>query len=478
MTPLDFLRQRTRRLNQHPVAAGRDYVLCWLQQAIRGVDNPILDAAIAAGNQHGLPVLVYHGLDNRYPYASHRLHRFILEASQSLAEQVEARGLRFCRYVRRPEKLEEGLVYRLAERAALLVTDDMPTYVARWQADRVAARTTIPLLAVDAACLVPMNAFPALLDATVDFRAAHSPLREAHLAADFTQTPAHPRLASDLGFEPDDLAGWSSEQLDDLIGRCGVDRTLPPAAFSGSRAAAEALLDQAIAQVIPNYRYRRNNPADPYSTSKLSPFMHFGVLGPREVVLRAQASGINRSTLWKFFDEMLTWREYYHHLARFAADPASYDNVPAWGRETLLAHAGDERPVIYSEDALIHGETNDETWNAAQKQFLLDGWMHNNLRMYWVKQFIKWRPDPLDAWAMACRFNDRLSLDGRDPATYGSIQWGFGRSKKAYRENPIYGWVPPKTDHAVRKRPGAAEWLAEAAARPVPFRLAVPAEDV
>jgi deoxyribodipyrimidine photo-lyase len=132
---LTLLRQRSRRLNDKPIAVeNREYILCWLQQALRAEQNPIIDAAIALGNEHNLPVVVYHGLDNRYPHASHRLHRFILEASQSLSQATAARGLRFCRYVRRPERLEEGLVYRLCERAAALVTDDMPTFVARYTA--------------------------------------------------------------------------------------------------------------------------------------------------------------------------------------------------------------------------------------------------------------------------------------------------------------------------------------------------------
>ncbi|MGB3541665.1 deoxyribodipyrimidine photo-lyase, partial [Rubrivirga sp.] len=193
---LDLLRQRTRRLNKHAVPDA-DYVLCWLQQALRAEHNPAIDAAIAAGNEHGLPVVVYHGLDNRYPYASHRLHRFILEASRELGVGVEARGLRFVRYVRRPDKLEEGLVYRLCQRAAMLVTDDQPTYVARWQADRVAERVEIPVLAVDATCLVPMNAVPGPHQATKAFRAAATKLRGLHLATDLEQAPDVSRYDGD-----------------------------------------------------------------------------------------------------------------------------------------------------------------------------------------------------------------------------------------------------------------------------------------
>ena len=205
--------------------------------------------------------------------------------------------------------------------------------------------------------------------------------------------------------------------------------------------------------------------------------MHFGVLSPREVaraVLGAEADGaLHAAARWKFLDETLTWREYYHHRCRHVPGWAQWPGLPAHARDTLTAHATDPRPRLYSLGELARGETGDETWNAAQKQFLLDGWMNNNLRMVWVKQLLRWTPDPRTAWATACYLNDRFSLDGRDASTYGGIRWGFGDARPGYRETAIYGTVAPKGDGAVRKRDGAPEWLAEQAARP-PLDIAIP----
>ena len=48
---------RVRALNDRaPNAKGR-YVLCWLQQALRARDNPVIDASVLLGNALGLPVL-------------------------------------------------------------------------------------------------------------------------------------------------------------------------------------------------------------------------------------------------------------------------------------------------------------------------------------------------------------------------------------------------------------------------------------
>lgn len=84
---------RVRTLSGHALDRSGRYVLCWLQQALRAADNPVIDAAIRLGNALRLPVLVYHGVREDYPYASDRLHRFILGASLDLADGCRERGL-------------------------------------------------------------------------------------------------------------------------------------------------------------------------------------------------------------------------------------------------------------------------------------------------------------------------------------------------------------------------------------------------
>lgn len=167
------LKKRARKLNKKNVRKKSKYVLCWLQQNIRAEDNPAIDAAIATGNKLKLPVVVYHGLGQGYPHASDRLHQFIVEASRSLAPAVERRGVRCINYVERPAKFESGLVYRLAKDAAAIVTDDVPAFVARRQAESVAAKADLAVIAVDASCVVPMNEFPFKTDANAFFRRAH-----------------------------------------------------------------------------------------------------------------------------------------------------------------------------------------------------------------------------------------------------------------------------------------------------------------
>ncbi|MGB6229284.1 MAG: deoxyribodipyrimidine photo-lyase [Litorimonas sp.] len=462
----DALKVRCRTLNERDPNPEADYVLCWLQQALRGRDNPALDVAIALANARSLPVLVYHGIGMAYPHASDRLHRFLLGASAMLRRQCKERGLACVNFLQRPDKVEKGLVYRLAKRAALVVTDDQPTFVGRWQADRFSAGTERLVVAVDANRLVPYQALPEDLGSTRAFRAAAKALREDYGEPDDI-APEHPPYDGPVCFEPDDPTAWSDAEVDALIRACPIDHSLPPGAFEASRAAIDTRLDRLKREVLPVYKYRRNNPADPNSASHLSPYLHFGMIGPREIFQIVQRADAPAGCKWKYLDELLTWREWFWYLADGRSHPASYDNVPAAARASLNAHRHDPRPALYDLAQLTRGETDDPIWNAAQRQYLLDGYMHNNLRMYWVKQIIKWTPDPETAWATACHLNDRLSYDGRDPATYGNMEWGFGRSRP-YAERPVYGTVPYKTDRALRKRPGVMEWVEAMNARPLP----------
>lgn len=462
---------RVRALNDGmPDASGR-YVLCWLQQALRARDNPVIDAGIRLGNALGLPVLVYHGVREDYPYASDRLHHFILRASIDLGAGCRERGLACVRHVDRAGHREKGLVHRLGADAAAIVLEDQPTFIARWQSARVAARAAVPVYAVNAACLVP----PAVLGDDIRGRSGflrrHEPERASWIAAD-DMVPQVPAYAGPLPFSPDVL---DPPDIEALIAGYAIDHSVPVSDMHpAGRAAAEGRLQRLVTEVLPGYASARNDATRADGASGLSPYLHFGVLGPREIMAAVAGAAAGARHKEKFADELLGWREWFHYQARALAAPERYDRVARWAIDTLANHAGDPRPEIETLDALLRGETRDETWNACQKQFLVDGWMHNNLRMYWGKRIIAMTASPEAAWATACYLNDRLSLDGRDPSTYGNIAAMFAGSPSD-RERSVYGFVQTRGDGSTRHRDGGDEWLAAAASRPVPH-VSVPAQ--
>jgi deoxyribodipyrimidine photo-lyase len=462
---------RVRALNDRTPNAEGSFVLCWLQQALRARDNPVIDASIRLGNAMALPVLVYHGVREDYPYASDRLHHFILEASRDLGAGCRERGIACVQHIDREGHREKGLVYRLGAQAAAIVLEDQPTFVARWQSDRVATRAAVPVYAINAACLVPPAVLGDAITSRSGFLRRHEPERARWMESK-EEAPEVSTYAGPLAFSPDAL---DKCDLDPLVAGLAIDHSVPISEqYPAGRSAAAERLQRLLTEVLPGYASARNDATRADGASGLSPYLHFGVLGVREVMAAVAAADAGSKHKAKFADELLGWREWFHYQARALAAPERYDRVAGWAADTLAHHAGDSRPELETLDALLHGTTRDETWNACQKQFLLDGWMHNNLRMYWGKRIIAMTPSPEAAWATACYLNDRLSLDGRDPSTYGNIAAIFAGSPSD-RDRPIYGRVSTRGDGSTRRREGGDEWLAAAAARPVP-QVSIPTE--
>lgn len=460
---------RVRPLNDRPIGRDGAYVLCWLQQALRADDNPVIDAAIRLANAQHLPALVYQGVREDYPHASDRLHHFLLGAGADLATGCRARGVACVQHVDREGSRERGLVHRLGAGAAAIVVEDQPAFVARAQAATVAARAPVAVYAVNAACLVPPAVLGDRIKGRFAFLKRHEPEREAWNDST-SETPDVAPYAGPLPFVPDALEDIDREAM---IAGLAIDHSLPRVDWCPPTAtAAAAQVDRLVRQVLPHYAARRNDATDPSGASMLSPWLHFGMIGPRRVMQAVRSAQAGRDHKAKFADELLGWREWFHHQSRELAVPERYDRVAASARATLADHAHDPRPALETLGAMLHGETRDETWNACQRQFLIDGWMHNNLRMYWAKRIIAMTPDPQTAWATACYLNDRLSLDGRDPATYGNIAAMFGGAT-AEREANVYGFVAQRGDGSTRHRPGGDAWITQTATRPVP-RVGVP----
>lgn len=314
-----------------------------------------------------------------------------------------------------------------------------------------------------------MNEFPYLTEANAFFRRAQTPFREKYLNAKTEMAPDVSRYEGAFDFEPDDL---SKIDVKKLVAECEIDRTVPPVEyFCGSREAALRQLQRACENVLPVYEKVRSNPSHPLSGTRLSPFLHFGVLSVREVIRAFQKHATVKQRNRRICDEIMSWREFFHR-ARFEREPSACETLPEWARETPGKHAP-ERYDSPSLDQILHGETDDETWKAAQKPYLLEAWTPNDIRMYRGKNLVGWTDSPEKARRTACDLNDRFSLDGRDAATCGSIGWCFGKLNHPSGEKEIYGKVARPWDATMRRRAGVPEWLGAQAKRRA-YRVFVP----
>ncbi|MCX7826681.1 MAG: deoxyribodipyrimidine photolyase, partial [Verrucomicrobiae bacterium] len=230
---------------------------------------------------------------------------------------------------------------------------------------------------------------------------------------------------------------------EDLLNGFPLDRRAQPVSgFHGGTSDALEVLDRFIEQRLAGYATRRNKP-ELAGTSRLSPWLHFGQIGPRTVALAVRNAGAPSADRDAFLEELIVRRELAVNFVRHNPRYDSLACAEPWAQRTLREHARDRRPYVYTERQLENAETHDPLWNAAQKQMVLTGWMHGYVRMYWGKKILEWSRSPEEAFDIAVRLNDRYELDGRDPNGYAGIAWAIaGKHDRAWGPpRPIYGTV-------------------------------------
>jgi deoxyribodipyrimidine photo-lyase len=442
---------------------GGEFVLYWMQASHRADWNPTLEFAIEQANALRVPVLVYHGLRHDYPWASDRFHTFILEGVIDLYAGFEARGIQYAFYLDervgegaqwpagRPERREgpgrigyadsskesSSPLVQLADRAALVVTDFNPTFIYPRQVKALRRKTETPVIAVDSCGVVPLKAISREHSTARGIRTELMAALPHHFWPIASGEPAVRRLI-DLPFEP---TRPTRDGIAAIVARCDIDHAVPPSpAFRGGTIAARAQLRRFLELGLHRYTDDRNDPNEPDATSRLSPWLHFGHISAQEVLLAARDAGPAHQ-YEKFLDETLVWRELSHNFCFHNPRHRTTDGIPSWAREQLAAHEGDPRPVLYSDDDLEHARTDNELWNAAQRAYLRDGFMHNYLRMLWAKAVLAWTPDAAASLRILEHLNNKYSLDGRDPNSYGGIMWTFGKFDRPFYRRPIYGTV-------------------------------------
>jgi deoxyribodipyrimidine photo-lyase len=193
----------------------------------------------------------------------------------------------------------------------------------------------------------------------------------------------------------------------------------------------------------------RNDPNKEYC-SNLSPYLHFGQISPLTIALKIQAT--KDSNTGAFLEELIVRRELSMNYVYFNITYDSFDSLPSWAKTTLLKHAKDPRPYLYTEEELETAHTHDSFWNAAQREMTQTGKMHGYMRMYWGKKIIEWTSSPKEAFQLALRLNNKYELDGRDPNGFTGVAWCFGKHDRAWKERPIFGKVRYMNDAGLTRK--------------------------
>jgi len=463
LRPVPILRITDK--NDAAVQKAGEYVLYWMIAARRTRRNFGLQRAIEWCVRLGRPLVVLEPLRIGYPYASDRIHRFVLDGMRDNAEAFSrSPSVLYVPYVEPRADDGKGLLEALAKRACVVITDEFPSFFLPRMVDAAANRLSVRLETVDSNGVIPLRApgrvftfahsFRAWQRKNLDMFLASRPEEEplAHLAG----VPAAPRLPPDIRKRwPAPSAGVLGGDVSGLA----IDHAVAPVAFAGgARAAATRVREFVAGDDAARYDEDRNHP-DRGGSSGLSPWLHFGHISTFDVI--AAFEGANRvSRAAAFFDQLVTWREIglifsFHH----PDDHARYSSLPDWARETLEKHRKDPRPARYDRATLEKGETADRVWNAAQHELRATGVIHNRLRMVWGKKVLEWGASPSTAFETLVQLNDRWAIDGRDPNSYSGIGWCFGRFDRPWPERPVFGKVRAMSSVRAEKNLELAQYL-------------------
>jgi deoxyribodipyrimidine photo-lyase len=225
------------------------------------------------------------------------------------------------------------------------------------------------------------------------------------------------------------------------------------AEWQPGEAGAASRLGVFLEGALTGYGEGRNRP-DYLSTSKLSPHLRFGEIGPRQIwhaaksaVMSGQSDAPERD-LDKFLAE-IGWREFAFHLLFHNPDLATHNFNPKFDAFPWRAD-----PAQLT--AWQNGQTGYPLVDAGMRELWTTGWMHNRVRMvvgsFLVKHLLMdWRAGERWFWDTlvdACPANNTASWQwvagtGADAAPYFRIFNPFGQGEKFDTAGDyVRRWVP------------------------------------
>ncbi len=461
------------------VAEGGDYVLYWMTAFRRPRWNFALERAIDWCRALDKPLVVFEALRVDYQWASDRFHAFVAQGMHDNAEAFSGSNcVAYYPYLESEKGAGSGLLAALANWAAVVVGDDFPSFFLPAQARAAARAIPSRYELVDSNGLYPMRDTEKVFSRAFDFRRHLQKSLLPHLSETPKPAPLQgAKLPSAQGLLEGVQKKWNPVSESDLADPSGliaslpIDHSVPPVEGEpgGFLAAGEAL-DRFIAKRLDNYD-ERNQP-ESEAASELSAYLHFGNISAHEVFDRviereswtpdktAEKAKGSSEGWWGmspvaegFLDELITWREIGFNMTSKRRDYDRYGSLPDWAKKSLAEHESDKREHVYTLEQFEQAQTHNDLWNAAQRQLVREGRIHNYLRMLWGKKILHWSESPRAALDIMIELNNKYALDGRNPNSYSGIFWVLGRYDRAWGpEREIFGKIRYMTaDNTARK---------------------------
>jgi deoxyribodipyrimidine photo-lyase len=317
--------------------------IVWFRRDLRVHDHPALTAAVRAA-ERVVPAFVLDDrlLDGRFPSAARAW--FLLESLRELREALRARGGDLVIRHGAPERELPALARETGARAVRFAADVSPFATARDRRVEEALRAGGVEVVRHPGTFVADVAEPKPYSVFTPFWRVwrELPRREVHGAPRRITVP--PKLRA--GEIP-----HADCPLDDPIGLPGEK-------------AARARMHAFVRDGLERYADRHDRLAG--GTSELSPYLHFGCVSARELEQEAGAS--------EAFVRQLCWRDFYAHVLLHNPGNAHRAHQP---RMDALEWEDDDEALA----AWQQGRTGFPVVDAAMRQLLAQGWMHNRGRL-------------------------------------------------------------------------------------------------
>ena len=372
--------------------------LYWFRRDLRVADSPALEAAAAAGDVVGVFVA-----DDSLLAPAGATRRAYLAASLSALDV--AIGGALCVRVGDPAVVLANLALEVGARAVFATADYGPYGRERDQlvAAALAARGVATHFLDSPYAVAP----GVVRTANGDPYRVFTPFRRAWSR----EAVPPPRRGVAVGWRV--ASGEPSASVARLGGTRrpwyfgDLDDGAVPVGGAGESTAHERLED--FARRAQDYGATRNRP-DLDATSRLSAYLHFGVLHPRQVL-----DLVGEET----FVSEIVWRDFYGDVLFHRPDSAREGLHPAQSR---LRVDRDEAAALRFQ-RWARGETGFPLIDAGMRQLLTEGWMHNRVRMVVASFLVKHLH--LD-WRWGARWFMWRLVDGDLASNQHGWQWCAG----------------------------------------------------
>ena len=183
--------------------------------------------------------------------------------------------------------------------------------------------------------------------------------------------------------------------------------------------AAHRALERFLRARVDRYRTERDRP-DLDTTSRLSAYLRFGCIHPRQALSRLEPGHASHDT----FETELCWREFYADVLFHRPDAARRSYRPEWRSFTV-----DEGPDADRRfEAWAQGRTGYPIVDAGMRQLLGQGFMHNRVRMIVASFLVK---DLHVDWTRGARWFMQHLVDGDLASNQLNWQWVAGSGTDA-----------------------------------------------